>query len=159
MRKSITAVAALLLLSACSAQPAQSEPASEPSAASQPTQEVVSSAPPKAASEVPPTNLELSPYDECVLEAAGLAGEFHGVDPSEMLDSEEVRAACDENGPVEQSAAPESPANLDALYAECIESNATMVADMNGGTVDEWRDHPDVVAICEGQVAFEEATQ
>lgn len=40
MRKSITALAALLLLSACSTQPAQSEPASEPSAASQPTQEV-----------------------------------------------------------------------------------------------------------------------
>lgn len=156
MRKSITAIAALLLLSACSSQPAPSEPVSEPSAASQPTQEVVSSAPPKAASEVPPTNLELSPYDECILEAAGLAGEFHGVDPSEMLDSEEVLAACDENGPVES---PAEPANLDALYTECIESNATMVADMNGGTVDEWRDHPDVVAICEGQVAFEEATQ
>lgn len=42
MRKSITALAALLLLSACSSQPAQSEPASEPSAASQTTQEATS---------------------------------------------------------------------------------------------------------------------
>ena len=156
MRRTVLSVAALLLITGCSTQPAPSEPASAPpvtSAAAEP------SAPPKAASEVPPTNLELSAYDECILEAAGLAGEFYGVDPGEMLDSEEVLAACDENGPVEQPAQEEAPVDLDAIYAECIESTATSVADMNGGTVDEWRDDPAVVEICEGRVAFEEATQ